>query len=1109
MQIPIEIEKPHIEIYDVNKNILGVLTDRTPFSAYNISISHSINDTSKLKFLMSMSSEKAIYLLNENLIKFEGEYYSIKKVAYDDSTNKYSIETEHESCDLKDTLLGVIEKISEKVGDLVNLVLSGTGWVFGSTDIPNTKLRHLMTNELSIYANLVEIADNFNARLEFTNTVVNGVEIKNVSVYANPINNGKFIVKRKGYKDINISYDSTSLVTRLYVFGKNDDATGNEISMMAAHPMNLPYVEDFSYFKGLGYTDSQIQANKSKFVKELTIRNSDLYTPQSVYNFGLDEIKRLCYPKIEATVNILDVSVIPEYMETAPIVGEVILAHNEDNNLTIEAQIVSVDKSYENPLDISIGISNVINKGSTFKEMSETTNIVEKITDGPEKKIHGMYIKDATIGSAQIGKAVIDDAHIRSLNADKINAGTISAGRISGSVIEAVNLSASEAVINSAKIGGLDAKKITAGDIETDRLVANVISAINLSATGTIKAKKIEAVDIIAENIKSGNIETDRLKANVINAINSSIGNAKIDSAKIGDLSADIITSGYIKSELIEANSITSDKLVVGDTNNLCKIDPNSNIATIYTKILNSSDGYKYFKIGASANNFIMLNKSKVVDFNINDEYILTFIGAKDYGALVASIVIRYYYSDGTYSEAGKVDINLTTISNGNSFNGSLANQTIKITTNPLSGKTLDYVSFTIQKDNSTIGSIYAKDIRVFKKNNGSLIVDGTIDANKIKAFSITANQLSTNLIVAGSAIIQDLAITNAKIADGAITNAKIDDLAVTNAKIDDASITNAKIKDAEITGAKIAQATIEGANIVNGTIGKLQVGRAAIGSAQIEDLAVTSAKIANGAIGNAQIGEAVIETTHIADGSITDAKILNLSASKLTAGKIDAAEIEVLNLKADNITVGTINGKQIADNAISKDKLDSLLSNEIDSSSNSITKILEDNGLMKKDIEVVNESAIRRVTSYFAINQDPVVAPILEWDTKTPEWKDGWFIWEKIETEYLSGTKVIGAPVNITGAKGQDSIEVEIVSSNGNIFKNGDIRTNLKAIVKRGIEDITDTIDANRFRWIRISKDTEADKIWNSSHFGGTKEISITKDDVNVRATFNCEILE
>ena len=84
----------------------------------------------------------------------------------------------------------------------------------------------------------------------------------------------------------------------------------------------------------------------------------------------------------------------------------------------------------------------------------------------------------------------------------------------------------------------------------------------------------------------------------------------------------------------------------------------------------------------------------------------------------------------------------------------------------------------------------------------------------------------------------------------------------------------------------------------------------------------------------------------------------------------------------------------------------------------------------------------------------------------------------------------------------------VDVVSSNGVIFKNDDIRTTLAAVVYRGITDVTSQIDANCFRWSRKSADATADALWNQAHFGHTKTIEVYNIDVFLRATFNCEVI-
>ena len=90
-----------------------------------------------------------------------------------------------------------------------------------------------------------------------------------------------------------------------------------------------------------------------------------------------------------------------------------------------------------------------------------------------------------------------------------------------------------------------------------------------------------------------------------------------------------------------------------------------------------------------------------------------------------------------------------------------------------------------------------------------------------------------------------------------------------------------------------------------------------------------------------------------------------------------------------------------------------------------------------------------------------------------------------------------------------QKMYRLVISSSNGNIFKNGNIQTTLYATVFSWDENITDTLDDNQFIWTRVSEDTEADAAWNADHFGGSKSIEITSDDVEVRATFFCDLID
>lgn len=115
----------------------------------------------------------------------------------------------------------------------------------------------------------------------------------------------------------------------------------------------------------------------------------------------------------------------------------------------------------------------------------------------------------------------------------------------------------------------------------------------------------------------------------------------------------------------------------------------------------------------------------------------------------------------------------------------------------------------------------------------------------------------------------------------------------------------------------------------------------------------------------------------------------------------------------------------------------------------------------------------------------------------------------EVVLRAYATTKEVIKVSDRVTEIEEQKMYRLVITSSNGNIFKNGNIETTLYATVYSWDENITDSLDPSQFVWTRVSEDTEADKLWNAAHFGGTKQITITTEDVKVRATFFCDLID
>ena len=67
---------------------------------------------------------------------------------------------------------------------------------------------------------------------------------------------------------------------------------------------------------------------------------------------------------------------------------------------------------------------------------------------------------------------------------------------------------------------------------------------------------------------------------------------------------------------------------------------------------------------------------------------------------------------------------------------------------------------------------------------------------------------------------------------------------------------------------------------------------------------------------------------------------------------------------------------------------------------------------------EKVN-TTVKKIDVEYAISTSPDTAPTSGWDTKTPQWSDGDYIWSRNKTTYVNGTTSEGTPACITGGTG------------------------------------------------------------------------------------------
>lgn len=112
------------------------------------------------------------------------------------------------------------------------------------------------------------------------------------------------------------------------------------------------------------------------------------------------------------------------------------------------------------------------------------------------------------------------------------------------------------------------------------------------------------------------------------------------------------------------------------------------------------------------------------------------------------------------------------------------------------------------------------------------------------------------------------------------------------------------------------------------------------------------------------------------------------------------------------------------------------------------------------------------------------------------------------LEGQYGSFTKIISLTRSKPGKDGV-AFSVFIKSTNGLVFRTGEnVDTTLTIQVLKSTEDITDTMEDSRFRWVRKTGDDIEDERWNTSSKAlYHKSVHITTEDCIGRTVFECEV--
>lgn len=366
---------------------------------------------------------------------------------------------------------------------------------------------------------------------------------------------GQQIRYRKNLVGVTRDMDFTSLVNRVYVYGKG---SGPERVKLTDMGHATEYLDDSESIARWGGVYARVFVDKR------------ITHPDTLKAWAEKLLERLHDPVITYTINTIDLS-FQEGMDFDRLrIGSIVTVIDEDLGINVKLNVVGLERPdiqqaphelvvtlASKVVDITDTLTGVYDSQQLSSHAATTVSAGEVIVKGDftvmdwvtggSTTISGDSITTGTITAtqliqtqalitnhAQIGTAVIQNAHIEDLSADKITGQIVNAqiANINGAKIQ-------DATIANAKIQTLQASKITG------QLLNAQIAEIDFA-----KIKNVEIKSAQIENVEANKIVGQIVNAQIANISGAKIQDATITSAKIQSLAASKITGQVVDAQI-------------------------------------------------------------------------------------------------------------------------------------------------------------------------------------------------------------------------------------------------------------------------------------------------------------------------------------------------------------------------------------------------------------------------------------------------------------------------------------------------------------------------------------------------------------------------------
>lgn len=440
---------------------------------YNIKFVRKINEPATVDFtiLKTENEENANYKIGE-VIAFKGLTFVVDKAEeVDDGNGIITLEvTLVQNCiNLSRVYATPKTYTGTQFYTIARELLSGTGWSLGDDDLSaSLVLDFEIKEEQTVMNALIGLVEKAGAVLIF--------EQKTISVYRS-LGKQLPIASTANIVSLNANADVGKLLTRLYgKGGKNEQ--GEVVDITSANITGLPYVENYSYFLALGYTEKYIKDNPSLFVREGIYKNENVLDANILLKETQDHLLRYCKPSMTCNLKLS----MPDSASCDAVKLNMRRdVYNEQTKESIPCRVTSITQEFNDELTLNLVLE------SNFTYGSYASNIVTKLdkiqaewSDTWDEYMEGV-IKDATdlIKNGINGYVVVNKNEILIMDTDSketaVNVWRWNSGGL-GFSSNGYNGIYSTAMTKDGKIV---ADMITAGVMNAKIIKAGVLQSLN------------------------------------------------------------------------------------------------------------------------------------------------------------------------------------------------------------------------------------------------------------------------------------------------------------------------------------------------------------------------------------------------------------------------------------------------------------------------------------------------------------------------------------------------------------------------------------------------------------------------------------------------------